>query len=88
MAVSAAPAWAFRTPIYHMDCYTWTDKSGSGYYGAANCYGEGLWQVVVNCMWGFNPESEARSSRTEPGPPAADGAGAAPRSPRCCHGVP
>jgi hypothetical protein len=69
VAVDATAASASRTPKYHMDCYTWTDKSASGYYGAANCFNgtayPAVWQVVGTCKFGFSFESDIVG--TDPG---------------------
>jgi hypothetical protein len=41
----------FVTPIWQMECNTWTSADNS--YGGATCAGLGKWRVVVSCSFGW-----------------------------------
>jgi hypothetical protein len=53
----AASAATITTPIWGMQCTTWTAGSHGAYYGYARCTGLGKWRVNVSCTVGLNYNS-------------------------------
>ena len=58
LAPAAANASStFTTPYWHMTCTTNIGGTFGNYTGTATCTGTGIWQTVVSCTAGGNPES-------------------------------
>lgn len=54
---TAAHAASFTTPVWGMECTTWTAEVNDRYYGYGQCTGPGKWRVDVSCTAGFNYNS-------------------------------
>jgi hypothetical protein len=56
-SAAVSPAATFTTPVWGMECTTFTSGSLGSYYGNATCTGLGKWRVNVSCTAGFDYSS-------------------------------